>query len=183
MDETQFYEKVFNLQESLRNLCLHPIEFKREKATKYLLVGNVMNSRIFRMFTIMEIIYKTWRVSSKVQVEKINDNVFKFCFVNNKDCDNIFHGRPWSLNGALLILKEWYDEEAISEVKFDNTTFHIQVHRLPPKFLHEDSAIKIGNQIGSLHLELINKRTMVGHKYIRIRVDIDVHAPIPAGFF
>lgn len=162
---------------------MKPIEVKGESVMENLLIGNVLNSQNFRRYTIMEIIQKTWQLSSRVKIEKVDDNVLKFCFGNKKDKDGIFHGRPWSLNGALLILKEWSEEEAIGNVRFDTTTSHIQIHGLPPKFLHQDSAVKIGNQIGTLHQESINKKCMVGHIYIRIRVDIEAEAPIPAGFF
>lgn len=179
----QFNEKAVSLQESLRNLFLQSIEFKEESITENLLIGKVLNTQNFRRFTILEIIQKTWRLTTKVQIEKINDNVFKLCFGNKKDRDGIFHGKPWSLNGALLILKEWLEEKAISNIRFDTTTFHVQIHGLPLEFLHQNSAEKIGNQIGLLHQESIKTKCVVGHRFICIRVDIDAEAPIPAGFF
>lgn len=109
--------------------------------------------------------------------------MFKFYFGNKKDRDGIFHGRSWSLNGALLILKEWSEEEATGSIQFDTTTFHVQIHGLPPKYLHQNSTEKISNQIDILHQESIIKRCVVGHRFICIRVDIDTEAPIPAGFF
>lgn len=41
----------------------------------------------------VEIVTKTWRVNSKVQVEKLDENVFKFVFGSKKD-------RISSLKGA-----------------------------------------------------------------------------------
>lgn len=61
--------------------------------------------------------------------------------------------------------------------------FFIQIHGLAPVLLHEGTAEKIGHQIGSLQEYLVDRRCIVGQRYLRIRVDRAVSAPILAGFF
>lgn len=78
-----------------------------------LLICKVLTTRSYMRFTIMEITQKTWRLYAKVQIEKLSDNTFKFCFGTKRDRDYVFKSRPWSLNGALLILKEWPEYEGI----------------------------------------------------------------------
>lgn len=70
------------------------------------LLGKIITTRTFKRFTITEIVQKTWKTKLKINIEKIEDNIFKFTFGNKEDKDRIYKGRPWSLNGAHLILKE-----------------------------------------------------------------------------
>lgn len=65
---------------------------------------------------------------------------------------------------------------------FNSTTFHVQIHNLPPIFLHEGTVEGIGRLVGEIHKESI-RRCVIGHRYIRIRVDIALDALIPASFF
>ncbi|KAF3457982.1 hypothetical protein FNV43_RR02644 [Rhamnella rubrinervis] len=95
-----------------------------------------------------------------VKVEKIQETIFKFCFSAKEDKDQIFSRRPLSMDGAHLILKEWSSEEAIQDIAFKTTTFHLQVHGLPPKLLHPGVAMKIGNQIGGLHASCVNSHSV-----------------------
>lgn len=76
-----------------------------------MLFEKIRTSTNFRRFTVTEIIAKTWNLRVRVQNEKLRENIFKFgC---KKDRDMIFRGRPWSLNGAYLILKEWPREKTL----------------------------------------------------------------------
>lgn len=47
-----------------------------------------------------------WRLEAKIFIEKIEDNIFKFNFGCKNDKEKIFKFRPWTMNGAFLILKE-----------------------------------------------------------------------------
>lgn len=42
---------------------------------------------------------------------------------------------------------------------------------------------KIGNTIGMVHKEILNRCSIVGNKYVRFRVEIPMEKPILAGFF
>lgn len=52
------------------------------------------------------------------------------------------------MDGAHLIFKEWIRNEALKKITFFTTTFTMQVHGLPPLFIHEGMAEKIGNMVG-----------------------------------
>lgn len=175
--------KVTSLQESLRNLNLQPDENDFIFKSQNILLGKILSSRNFCRFTITEIIGKTWKLKSRVHIEKINENFFKFLFGCKEDRDTIFQGRPWSLNGAHLILKDWPADKALEEITFETTSFFIQIHGLPPAYLHEKTANMMGNKIGKIHKETINRKCVVAQRYIRFRVDISVENPLPAGFF
>lgn len=178
-----FQGKVNILQESLRSLNLEPDGEDRIFRAQNILLGKILSTMSFRRFTVTEIITKTWRVRTRVQIEKIGENCFKFLFGSREEKENIYRGRPWSLNGAHLILKEWSDEKSLNQIEFDYSTFHIQIHGLPPIFLHERTAVMLGSKIGIIHKESVNRRSVIAQRYLRFRVDIQVENPLPTGFF
>lgn len=87
------------------------------------------------------------------------------------------------MNRSLLVLKEWPADRTISNIDFDTATFYVQIHGLPPMFLHEETAMKIGKQIKILHMDSIHRRCVVGMRHLRIRVDIAISEPLLGGFF
>lgn len=119
----------------------------------------------------------------KTNIEKLDKNVFKFTFGDKEDKDSIFKGRPWSLNGAHLILKEWASNKSLKEVSFHYSTFNIQIHGLPPMLIHEGMARKVEETVGKVHPESINKKCIVANRFLRVKLDILVQEPLPAGFF
>lgn len=180
-----FRQNIALLQDSLWNLKLQPLgEGDRVRVCpEQLLLGKLLATRSFRRFIITEIVERTWKTSSRVQISKIGDNIFKFTFGSREDKEMIFNGRPWSFNGAYIILKECSNELSLKEISFDTSTFTIQVHELPLAFIHASIAEKIRSMIGILHRDSLNKRCVVANSYLRFRVDIKANHPIPAGFF
>lgn len=116
-------------------------------------------------------------------VDKVEDNIFKFSFGNKKDQDKIYNGRLWSLIGVHLVLKEWDANRPLKEIFFRFSTFTVQIHGLPPVYIHNKSVLKIGEIIGGVHKETINKRCVVQNSYLHFKVDIDVSKPLQAGYF
>lgn len=135
----QQHGRTSSIQEAFNNLTLQPKTKTRENITDNILVSKILATSFFQRFTISEIAPKTWRLQAKVHIDKIAENVFKFIFENKKDQEFVFRSRPWSLNGCLVILKEWSADRVITYISFDLATFNVQIHRLPPMFLHEES--------------------------------------------
>lgn len=177
------HQSMTSLQEFLKSLDLQPLRGDEDDGSGKILIGKLLASRVFRMFTIAEIAQKTWRLKAKIRKDKIEDNIFKFTFGSKEEKDQIFRGRPWSLNGAHLILKEWPGNLSLKEISFGTTIFTIQVHGLPPVFIHEGTGARIGNMIGTVHNDSINRRCRVANSYLRFRMDISTEKPIPTGFF
>lgn len=82
-----------------------------------------------------------------------------------------------------MILKEWLVEKTQTEISFETTTFFRHVHGLPLAFLHEKIARMIGNIVGFIHPNSINRRSVVANRFLQFRVEIKVKDPLPADFF
>lgn len=113
----------------------------------------------------------------------MGENIFKFIFGTQGDRDRIYRNRLWSFDGAHLMLKPWPKDQVVKDIPFDTTTLWIQIYGLPLAMIHEGTVERIGNRIGTVHRETINRKCVVVHSYLQFRVDIPVTNPIPANFF
>lgn len=181
-DRGQMQLRSFSLQQRMNALSLNPKGEGASQIEDKVLLGKMISTRIFNRRDLVQIINKVWRTTDRVKVERLNDYLFKFCFTTKEDRDRIFERRPWSFNGAHMNLKLWNPDLHFERVLFDNSSFFIQIHGLPPKLLHEDNARLIGSEIGFLHEDTISRKTVVNHRYLRFRVDIPINEAIPAGF-
>lgn len=175
--------KLLDLNDSLRSLNLEPKKESEGNNSDLILVGKVLATRTFRLFTIAEIVTKIWRIREPVKVDKLENNMFKFLFGCILDRNHIYQNRPWSLDAVHLILKFWPENKILREIPFDTTTLWLQIHGLPPAIFHEGITEKIGRMVGILHQQIVNKRCVISHIYLRVRVDIYLKNPILAAFF
>lgn len=150
--------KIAPIQEMMESLVLQPREKEDNQKLDRILLGKVINTRVFRKFTMLEIISKTWKLNNKIHVEKIGDNTFKFSFNSKEERERIYQARPWSFNGAHLVLKDWSESKTLKDVIFLTSSFFIQVHGLSLMFLHEGTALVIGKRLGEVNRETINKK-------------------------
>ncbi|KAF3449950.1 hypothetical protein FNV43_RR06029 [Rhamnella rubrinervis] len=175
--------RAVQLQLSFQGLSLTDREEEASEITRKVLMGKLLSTRSFRRFKLADFIPKIWNLQGKVRIENVLDNVFKFSFSEYKDKEAIFNRRPWSFNGAHMIMKEWSPDLQLKEIDFSTSIFQVQIHELPPKLFHLENAVKIEGLLGKVYKESIHKRALVGGKYIRLKVEISIGQPITAGFF
>lgn len=181
--KTSLFIVFLSMQEALSSLTLQPQEEVEKICSDKVLLGKILATRNFRRFTITKIVEKTRKTNMIIRIEKLEENLFKFTFRNKKDNDQIFKELPWSFNGAHLILKDWATDMGLKEIYFQASTFTLQVHGLLPMYIYEGIARKIGELVGIVHPDSINKRSIVANQFLRLRVIILDEEPIPVGFF
>ena len=113
-----------------------------------LLIGKLISHRNFHAPIILDIVTKAWNPSQRIQVRKVEKNLFVFTFeyIANRDLD--FSRRPWTIRGAHLILKIWNPNLSFSEIDFSRSPFWIQVHGLPPAWFNKENIEVIGSKAG-----------------------------------
>ncbi|KAH7518087.1 hypothetical protein FEM48_Zijuj09G0133500 [Ziziphus jujuba var. spinosa] len=98
--------------------------------------------------------------------------------------NRIWRKRPWSINGAHLALREWKPEQSFEDLDFNISTFWVQIHGLPLQFMTSSNASTIGGLFKNLiHCESTSRTNLVGLKYMRIQVDVDIYKPLLTGSF
>ncbi|KAE9458498.1 hypothetical protein C3L33_09599, partial [Rhododendron williamsianum] len=88
---------------------------------QFVLVGKILSSKVL----------------NKVGVLKKEDDL----------CRVISRG-PWSVMGALLVLRKWDQKKSFSDLDFNFSPFWIQIHGLPLGFLNSKAGMVITKSIG-----------------------------------
>lgn len=82
------------------------------------------------------------------------------------------------------MLREWKPDKALEDVCFDISIFWVQIKALPLEFMTKSNAEMIGNLFYKLvRCESTTRTNIIGSKYLRIQVEIDIHKPLQVGFF
>ncbi|KAH7527986.1 hypothetical protein FEM48_Zijuj05G0024100 [Ziziphus jujuba var. spinosa] len=150
--------------------------------SQFRLVGKVFSDKLLRKNLVQSIIRRAWFTNDDVQVESLHPNIFLFCFKSIADRNRIWRKRPWSINGAHLALREWKPEQSFEDLDFNISTFWVQIHGLPLQFMTSSNASTIGGLFKNLiHCESTSRTNLVGLKYMRIQVDVDISKPLLTG--
>ncbi|KAH7524654.1 hypothetical protein FEM48_Zijuj06G0142500 [Ziziphus jujuba var. spinosa] len=93
-------------------------------------------------------------------------------------------GEPSTANELLPELNLVADETRANQISQCCLVGKVQIHGLPLQFMTKDNVLKIGSLFEAvLSCELTSRTHLVGTKYMRIQVELDIRKPIPAGFF
>ncbi|KAH7511064.1 hypothetical protein FEM48_ZijujUnG0051700 [Ziziphus jujuba var. spinosa] len=159
-------------------------EVNAVRISQFRLVGKVFSDKLLRKNLVQSIIRRAWFTNDDVQVESLHPNIFLFCFKSIAERNRIWRKRPWSINGAHLALREWKPEQSFEDLGFNISTFWVQIHGLPLQFMTSSNASTIGGLFKNLiHCESTSRTNLVGLKYMRIQVDVDISKPLLTGFF
>ncbi|KAH7516250.1 hypothetical protein FEM48_Zijuj10G0115300 [Ziziphus jujuba var. spinosa] len=147
------------------------------------LVGKLMTSKPIWKNVVQSIIRRVWFTDEAVGTEQIHPDVFLFNFKSSADKDRIWKRRPWSIDGAHLVLKECQPELSLEKINFSLSTFWVQIHGLPLQYLTKENALKIGGLFHKVwNCECTSRTNLIGLKYIRIQVEVDISKPLLTGF-
>lgn len=146
------------------------------------LVGKIISENELQKNTVQLIIRKIWFTQDPVGVEQLSTNLFLFSFKRMSDRNRIwFSGRRsmepklFLKNGAQMNLKDF---------NFSCATFQVQIHGLPLQFINKENALKIGSLFkGVVSCQDSSKSSVLGMKFMRIQVEVDIIKPIPTACF
>ena len=148
------------------------------------IIGKILSSRNFYPSVVKDIADKAWNLTFPMLVNKVDRNIFLFTFTHEVDLNSVFRRRPWTLRGAHLILKVWNLELTWQEVDFSSSTFWIQVHGLPFLWQNKPSILKIGQHVGKVsEVDLIGEIQSRWHRFVRMRVEVDILSPLKPSMF
>ena len=73
-----------------------------------------------------------------------------FVFDNKEEVKKVIQSEPWSFNKHLMVLERYDKNNLVKELQFNRTTFWVQVHGLPIKFMNAKVAAKICEALGTM---------------------------------
>ncbi|KAK6144215.1 hypothetical protein DH2020_021035 [Rehmannia glutinosa] len=142
------------------------------------LVGKLMAPRVISFDQISSLFRRLWSPKSTLSCKPLHDNVILFTFGNISDKKRVLLGMSWLFDKYLLLLKDATEDMISSNIEFSTCPFWIQLHGLPLGLFTKSFAERAGNYIGTyLDVHTDSMDSVVG-KFLRIKVDIDIHKPI-----
>lgn len=111
------------------------------------------------------------------RVKEVNTGYYEFRFRLNDDMDKVIRGRPWTLNGAQLILIPWLPYLLIHEINSKASPFVVRFKGLPPAYQSEHKASTMGNMVEK-YVRLLGRSI----NELRVSVEMNVSNNILASF-
>lgn len=139
------------------------------------LVGKICSDKSICKNVVVMIMRRVWFTEEQIKIEQLGRNVFLFSFKNEHDRNIVWRRQPWTVNGAHLLHREWNPDLNLAEIDFSLSFFWVQIHGLPMRFMTKENAMKIGGLFAKvLQCESATRTNIVGLRYIRMQVELDV---------
>ena len=144
-------------------------------ATKFLTKRTLNIDAIAKTFTPL------WRSKNGFRVCNLGDHKVLFVFDNKAEADKVIHSEPWTFDKHLIVMERYDTTSSLDDLTLDKTTFWVQVHGLPIKFMNVKAAEKICEALGTV-IPTANPAESEGGNFIRVRVTMDITGPLCHGW-
>lgn len=130
------------------------------------------------------VVRRIWFTKEAPKVEEVTRNTFLFTFKSASARNRVWNRRPWTINKSHLFLIEWKPEGVLQDISFDFTIFWVQIKAFPLQFMTKKNAEMIGSLFNKLlRFEDFTRTNIIGSKYLRIQVELNVRKLIPVDLF
>ena len=121
-----------------------------------------------------------WRVRNGFKIQNIGNHRILFTFDNKDDVDRILLSEPWSFDKHLGVM-QWYDSDmSIQDLKFEKTTFWVQIHGIQLRYTTLEVAIKIYEVVGDVLWPVVSI-VSDGGNFLQVQVLVDISLPLCRG--
>ncbi|XP_023897899.1 uncharacterized protein LOC112009795 [Quercus suber] len=144
------------------------------------LAAKFLTRRAVNVDAIAKTFTPLWRSRNGFQVRNLGNHMVLFVFDNMEEVEKVIQSEPWSFDKHIMILEKYDKNNLVEELQFKRTTFWVQVHGLPIKFMNVRAATKICEVLGTV-LPFTNQHEIEGGNFVRIRVSLDVTIPLCRG--
>ena len=147
----------------------------------HVLARKFCTKRQVNLESVARVLRTVWRTEKSFEVHDMGENKVLFHFGLKEDLDRVLLLGPWSFDKYLLILHKLNEGEAMTKVKFDRTSFWVQIHGLPTMCQTKDAGLLIGGTLGTVEkLDVDDKGFSMGN-HLRIRVSLGISLPLCCG--
>ncbi|XP_050242113.1 uncharacterized protein LOC126691076 [Quercus robur] len=148
----------------------------------WVLAGKFLSKRRINLEAVVKALKPIWKKTKEnFVVQDTSDNTTLFLFQKEEDMNRVLWASPWCFDKYLLVLHKLGKGDSISTIRFDRSSFWLQIHGLPMRMQTKEVADKTAGPLGLIEKMDIGSKGFCLGKYLRIRVNIDISKPLCSG--
>ena len=148
---------------------------------EYVLLEKLLCNKKYNKKVLKAVIGGLWKTTGNIKTKDLEDDVICFPFDRPRDKRKVIDLRPWLFDRSLIILYDPSGREGNPPI-FTHSEFWIQLHGLPILARTPKMGELLGKRLGTVTKVDKNKDGHCKDNFVRIRVNIDVTAPLRRGF-
>ena len=156
--------------------CLKP----KESVKTFSIAARFLTKRALNAEAIARTFNPLWRARRGFKIKNIGDHKILFSFEDKDDVDRIIGSEPWSFDKHLVVMQRCDNDRPIEDIKYDRTTFWVQVHGLLMRYMTIEAMEKNCNAVGKV-IKQSDSQVYDGGNFIRVKVSIDITLPLCQG--
>ena len=125
---------------------------------EFFLAARSLTRRAVNVNAIAKTFTPLWRSRNGFQVRNLGNHMVLFVFYNKEEVEKVIQSELWSFDKHLMVLERYDKNNLVEELQFNKTTFWVQVHGLPIKFMNVRAAAKICEVLGTVLPSTINRK-------------------------
>ncbi|KAL0009244.1 hypothetical protein SO802_010746 [Lithocarpus litseifolius] len=143
---------------------------------EFIIAAKFFTRRALNMEAIASTFQPLWRSKNGFKVKNMGNHIVLFIFDNKLEVENILENEPWSFDKHLMVLQRYDKDTLVEDLQFNQTSFCVQVHGIPVRFMNQKVAEGICNKAGTV----IKKSEAEGEggSFMRVRVRVDITIPL-----
>ena len=158
---------------SLSNKEGPTFNLEKEMATpKFIIAAKFFTRRALNMEAIALTFQPLWRSKNGFKVKNKGNHIVLFIFDNKLEVDTILANEPWSFDKHLMVLQRYDEDMLVEELQFNRTSFWVQVHDIPVRFMNQKVAEGICSNVSTVFKKFETEGE--GGSFMRVRLDITI---------
>ncbi|VVA28465.1 PREDICTED: DUF4283 domain-containing [Prunus dulcis] len=103
---TDFANRFAQTAEEQKEVVVEQGLVHKLRTSNFLLIGKLLTHKAFNPEAFMLTMTALWRPKVRVQIGRLEENLFMFSFLTKEDRLRILGGGPWTFNHFLVVLAE-----------------------------------------------------------------------------
>lgn len=175
-----------NITKAWSNLSLNDGEENRftlknsSRSSEFFIAAKFLTKRALNMEAVGRTFMQLWRSTGGFKIRSVDDHIVLFVFSNQADVERNILSKPWCFDKHLVVMKRYDNDVPLRELKFSSSTFWVQVHDMPIRYMTKEVAEELCDTIGE-----VSRSTRgvdeEGGEFMRVRVTLDISLPLCQG--
>ena len=147
-----------------------------ESVKTFSIAASFLTKRALNAEAIARTLNPLWQARRGFKIQHIGDHKILFSFKDKEDVDRIMDNEPQSFDKHLVVLQRYENDRPLDDIKYDRTTFWVQVHGLPLRYMTIEAAEKLCGGVGEV-IKQSDSKVYDGGNFVHVKVLVDITMP------